>query len=323
MTMTEKNNRNYDFLRLAESVYCAGYNGADKIEFEVCDIDFFKQNRKELEAFVDYLLNEPGCSKKKFSVKLNPIFYKTSELQTEIDFTANHDLLAFSGGIDSLTAFFKMDNPKCFFVNYEQPQLFSEFFAMDWYARQYRIDYTVYTAPKKPDIVRKSAWKLNGFKIPARNFLITSLLATQIQSVNSRLGLGVYKGEILDKNRDKSQYFFDYLTEIYTKFYQVPVLVYSPIADMKKSDEINFLYDLGIDITKSRTCVSGSVKPCGHCKPCFNLWISLKNSKHPELIDPQWEKKILKSGYIDIYRKNIEQYDKERQEEILNAISSI
>ena len=289
----------------------------------MCDIDFFKQNRKELEAFVDYLLNEPGCSKKKFSVKLNPIFYKTSELQTEIDFTANHDLLAFSGGIDSLTAFFKMDNPKCFFVNYEQPQLFSEFFAMDWYARQYRIDYTVYTAPKKPDIVRKSAWKLNGFKIPARNFLITSLLATQIQSVNSRLGLGVYKGEILDKNRDKSQYFFDYLTEIYTKFYQVPVLVYSPIADMKKSDEINFLYDLGIDITKSRTCVSGSVKPCGHCKPCFNLWISLKNSKHPELIDPQWEKKILKSGYIDIYRKNIEQYDKERQEEILNAISSI
>lgn len=303
-----------DWLNLAESVYYCGYLGIDDIHFECSRPEFFIENKNQIDNFIDYLLNEPGCSDRIFKTNIIPI---QSNIKEEQSIFSRRDLLAFSGGIDSLTSYFLMDNPICVFADYQQPQLKQEDEAVQHYGCYLNIDVELYKVIRKPDV--GFGWPLNGFKIPARNFLMMSTLTGFIKG-DSNLGLGVYKGEMIDKNRDKSKRFFAELTDLFSKYYDAQIKVYSPIENMTKSEEINFLIQNYVDITDSRTCVSSEDEPCGKCKPCFNLWVSLKNSNYSHLIKPEWEEKIKNSGLIDWYRVHLDEYDTDRKSELLKAI---
>lgn len=323
-----------DLFSLGLHMYRMGYIGNGMIDpVYVDNVEFFNDWKTKLDRFTNFLLNEKGCSKNKIKSDLDFI-QGVKTLTSKVNYSyPNNNFIAFSGGIDSLVSYLIMKEdrsptmPMLYFWNHEQDQIKHELKSLEHFEKRLGIDVLKFNV--NPDSLGCSketnfGWKLGDFKIPARNFVLVSF-PTMFINHDCNIGLGAYKGEIMNKNRDKSKRFFKFCSELFSDYFNKEIKVYSPVGKMAKSEEIDYLYNHGIDIGETRTCITGNKDPCGKCKPCFNLWVAIENSNFSDGfgITNLYRRRIKRSKILDYYKKNLNNYPLERRKEISKAINSL
>lgn len=331
---------------LGVAAMMAGYAGKDDITVDVSGVKmpFFTENKERLENFISWLLNEKGCAERTFSVHLSfkevsPLHQvgfecNMEQLSTMTLATERFDCLALSGGLDSLSSFIALRandiDPLCSFVDYGQAQVGLERRSLVACQRRFNIPVVSFTVfAKQTTIVSCDGWPIDGFKIPARNFTILSLMNRFIDvdrsiSATRSLNYGVYSGEIMDKNHDKSPRFFDEATDIFSSYNGVNTVVQSPVGRMSKVEQLQFLdhHDiLDFALNTCRTCITDSPKPCLNCKPCFNRMLSVyvAGFKH-RVQDADW-KRMASSRVVNEYRDHVNDYTGDRKRDIINFLS--
>ncbi len=310
----------------------AGYAGSNIIEFDIDEskYSFFENNKNRIEEFMDFLLNEDGCSDMEFSTELKWTVKKTRG-DKDVNVLSSH-CLALSGGLDSLASYLTLldDNIKsvsCMFLNYHQEQLKFEEKSFVDVVNKYNISTAIPIIVNFSDreMNNDKGWHFGDFKIPASNFTILSLLNRFLNTESDfcSLNYGVYSGEIMDKNRDKSQKFFTECSDIFSEYNESPTMVRSPVSDMTKVEMMNYLSqrgDLEFALNTSRTCISTNDDPCMNCKPCFNRSLSVVLSGFEKMIPMHLLDKLSKSDTVKSYAKDLSKYQGERKKQIFRFL---
>ena len=326
---------------LGVAAMIAGYAASDDVIVDVSNVkvDFFKSNKERLENFISWLLNEKGCAERTFSVHLSfkdtsPLTQQrfecsTIELSTPALARERLHCLALSGGLDSLSSFIALKDhkitPLCCFVDYGQAQLEYERTSLAACKRKLKIPTVGFTIDLG-DVSPKTntGWPIGGFKIPARNFTILALMDRFIDVDRSvegprSLNFGVYAGEIMDKNHDKSRRFFDECTSIFSEYNGVKTVIHSPVAHMSKVEQLRFLekhHILDFALANCRTCTSATKEPCLDCKPCFNRMLSVYRAGFGDRVRPgQWNG-LARSNIVKEYESHVDDYTGERKDDI-------
>jgi len=306
----------------------AGYAGSQDIIFDVSSQkeEFFKTNKETLENFLDFLLNEDGCSDIPFSVDLKWNVIKKQRTQSSV---RRNNCLALSGGLDSMASYLRLktkgeESICCMFLNYQQEQLDFETRSfldtiLEFQINPYVVESIVFSDEEKN---ADHGWPFGGFKIPARNFTILAMM-NKFLDLKSReshsLNYGVYAGEIMDKNRDKSRRFFDEATEIFSNYNGVETIVKSPVGDMSKIEQLQFLDSVGhldFALSTARTCVAPTEDPCMNCKPCFNRMLSVYFAGFKDRVPADQWTKLAESDIADEYSQHINDYTGVRKSDI-------
>lgn len=193
-----------------------------------------------------------------------------------------------SGGIDStlMSVMAKEQNFELFpiFINYGQLSL-----KYEWESCQYNHSKFELPKPKKIQLngfgqlihsgltSRKMRVKDDAF-LPGRNslFLLTAAsYAYQVKSKNIAIGLLNDTFKLFpDQSRQfirKAQQFLS--TEMDYKF-----KILTPLIEFNKAEVIELARAKGI--TKTYSCHSGNLKPCGKCISCLEISNAIKNLKH-------------------------------------------
>lgn len=309
-----------DWERLSRAVYVAGYAGLEDITVEVSQIDFFERNRERIEDFASFLLNEEEAAEMEFDISLQ--FRQIEETVPKIRRSSpkSTDILSFSGGMDSLAAYYLMGKPLPVFVDYGQKHVDREREMVRTVASNSLVEMKL----PSPQEVKEGfgnpdeAWDADGFKIPARNFVFFSALSSHIAygSSEARLAIGAYEGEISEKNRDKSVTFFSTLSDLFSEYFHGHVVVESPVSRMTKVEVANVLAGEDLDHWQIPFCDSGT--RCADCKSCFNAGLAFELSDI-EMDDPrynEWLDDLLDSNTATYYRNNLDAYEGRRKREI-------
>jgi 7-cyano-7-deazaguanine synthase in queuosine biosynthesis len=326
---------------LGVAAMLTGYRATDDVTFVISKSkeQFFTNNRERLENFVSWLLNEHGCAEREFSAKLIFKSVKSPPLLYECSYSITQDIdhcLALSGGLDSLSSYLELQvqgiRPQCSFVDYNQAQLIFEKKSLLECAKRLSLDVSMFmidVASVQP--ATTTGWPLDGFKIPARNFTILSLMDRFIDTDSDKwrehpereqtrtLNYGVYAGEIMDKNRDKSRRFFDECTSIFSEYNGVETIVRSPVAHMSKTEQLKFLDSVGyldFALNTCRTCVSTTIEPCLNCKPCFNRMLSVYHAGFADRVQKSQWSRLASSSVVAEYGEHIDDYTGDRKRDI-------
>ena len=230
------------------------------------------------------------------------------------------EILLFSGGLDSLIAWFYLNKPTCLYVSLGHRYNHLELKSINTLMEKFnlRIDLKIENRLFMGDLETPSAF------IPLRNhFLISlaSLYAPHIYCI-------VQKGE-MDLS-DRSMKFFKEISKELSTLHEKPIKVETPFEKMTKQDllcwflntnKINLDKQTRIDIIKtSRSCYSSTEKECGECSACFRKWISLEsNGVHAR----DWFEKdpamwVGIKTYIEKMGRN--EYDPERTLQTINVL---
>lgn len=328
---------------LGKVIMQCGYLGLDEAVFNVFtkeEMKFFKENANFIEDYLSHLLNEPGCSDKTFSVSLCPtkksLSYKSVDAMHEIYETRLKEkiVLGLSGGLDSMTSWLILKNayrikPLGVFFVYGQPQMSKEMKALLSLSNRYKIPVKVDNLGINKTGIRKyqkesskDFWPIDGFKIPARNFSIVAGMTPflDIETEEPVVALGVYKDEIMPKNRDKSSKFFIETQNLLRLYYDNDNIKFiSPIATLSKIDMIKYLKGIGeieFVLKNTRTCVSNESDPCMNCKPCFNRTLSIVLAGHIQYLPEHWFIDLHGSEVLKEYQDNIDKYEGKRRKDI-------
>jgi 7-cyano-7-deazaguanine synthase in queuosine biosynthesis len=337
--MTERRiGRALDLERLAYSVYEAGYTGNENQVVRVSNCDFFRKRRKLIEDLAEYLLNEPGAASMTFDMKFH--FEELEVEKQEQQLHRSTEVVALSGGMDSLASYFMMDDPVPVFVDYGQKHLERE----QEMVRSLDDDRLIEMELRPGrDIVGEEpvnlAWAPDSFKVPARNFVLFAALSSfgAYYGEPVELAIGVYEGEIKTENRDKSVEFFSRVGALFSQYFKTPVRTYSPVSRMTKGEVADELVGEIDNLFKIPFCDSGN--RCGECKSCVNFSVAIDQSsadithdqyeststddflsRYPTFAD--WMEHVANSPMGDYYAENIDEYDGDRKREIegfLNA----
>lgn len=336
---------------LGISAMRAGYYGSNDIQFDIFsakDEFFFKLYKDQIEELMDYMLNEPGCSEKTFNTNLVPVRRKMTAENIQCHRVALFGLKGYnismpiSGGLDSFVSWYMLTEKGLrekiakVFVNYGQSQYRNELLALERLSTKFLFHYNLWNInldkyrimnfqQKKNDNLY---WDIDGFKIPARNFMLLSLSLRYLDRDLSDYWIcyGVYKGEIMPKNRDKSLEFMSRTSDMFSDYFCKDVKVFSPVMKMEKVDMIKYLADKGIlnDVLKySRTCIASSLEPCYACKPCFNRIMSVVLAGYPEYLNTEWAIRLYHSKVFMDYQNNIDKYTGKRKKNLAKFIEII
>jgi len=231
----------------------------------------------------------------------------------------NKDVLMFSGGLDSLIAYFYLNKPTCIYVNLNHRYATQEVLSIQKIMEKLPdmkviFDYHLDLEDKE---------EADAF-IPLRNLflsLIGSFYGNQVWMVfqKGELSLTDRSEVFLTKGTD----LLKYLTE--DQMFKID----SPFLDQTKQDLVAWFLKANIGLTReekiellkiSRSCYSITKRECGHCPACFRKWISLEYNNVDcndwFIFDPAtWE------GVKGYYERLIEgKYDSQRTDETLSIL---
>ena len=171
-------------------------------------------------------------------------------------------LVLTSGGIDSAACAFLLKSSgfrvRGFFVDFNQAARRQEESAC-------RNMLRVLNVPFSKCIVRIPSSKYRAGEIKGRNaFLVmTALLSNQID--RGVVALGIHSGT---PYFDCSPRFLRQLDLLVQNYSSGLVSVVAPFLSWKKGDIVNYFRDNELPITKTYSCETGSVPPCGKCLSC-------------------------------------------------------
>jgi len=274
---TENLNINNDlFVNLSILTTISGYLKCNKI---LVNAGIY-QEKKKLESFLSYVLNNKKFSPMEFDLTLN---FTGNTPKTSI---AKHDydcVVLFSGGIDStaalLNALDKGMNPLLLWVGFGQKNEYEEHEKIKEISKKIRRSVSVIRVDLKEFI--EEGWKEWDYIIPARNFMFVAFAASFLSNSTKDktvIYLSAHEEEIKHTNTDKSEFFFETCTNMFSDFYNKKITIDTPFKKESKTEILarwkNFWLDkYNISPYDTVTCYYGN--NCGDCKACLKRTIAL------------------------------------------------
>ena len=233
-----------------------------------------------MERFLSYVLNN-----KKFA----PISYKlgisfSGEDTENIGTKHSYDcVILFSGGFDStaalLAALDRGLNPLLLWVGFGQKNEDKEYKSIKSIAE--RIGYPVSIIRVGLGKFIDKGWKDWDYIIPARNFMFAAFAASFLSRSTKQectIFLSAHEEEIKHSNTDKSNYFFNKCTQLFSEYYNKTIVLSTPFGKYSKAEiaahwRNNWKVKYGILPYDTVTCYFGN--NCGRCKACLKRTIAL------------------------------------------------
>lgn len=215
----------------------------------------------------------------------------------------NDTILCFSGGLDSVIAWYFLGKPKCIYFdcsNYSEAEKRS-------------------VQAINPDCIISKALDFREFEkgqnayIPHRNIMMAAVASNYGSNV-------IIAGVMDDQIQDKNQEAFSLMSEVLSKTSKKPVKVTSPFWSSTKSNIVSWFLNnvkYAKDVINVSTSCYNNEQYCGHCSSCFRKACAL------------WDNGIRLSFtdinlVIDYYEKAQRgQYSKERNESIIKYVKEI
>ena len=179
-------------------------------------------------------------------------------------------VVMFSGGVDSLIAWFYLNKPKCVHVNLHLPYSKKEIEAVNYFSDRFNMNCEIVdisfidSFPFSPT--------LEDPFIPSRN-LFLAIIGSWF---GEKICIAGVRGDLVE---DKNPEAFKMMSKIITSFSRKKVEVFSPFWDMTKGDIVKWYLDNIKDIEalhKTVGCYHPTMHQCGNCGSCFRKWVSLK-----------------------------------------------
>jgi 7-cyano-7-deazaguanine synthase in queuosine biosynthesis len=217
-------------------------------------------------------------------------------------------ILLFSGGLDSLIAWYYLGKPDCLFVNMHHKYAMQELETIQQIVgvtnmRCIHDDRIALGDKEQPDAY-----------IPMRNAFLAEIGALYAE----KIWVISQKGEM--NIPDRSEQFFSQTTEYLRFLNNNPrIEVDTPFRNMSKVDMVRWYLakDYPVDILKlSLSCYNGD--RCGRCSSCFRRWVSFElNGLEDEFMVSPW-KTDLAQQYL--FKATHGLYDADRSNEIIAAM---
>jgi 7-cyano-7-deazaguanine synthase in queuosine biosynthesis len=178
-------------------------------------------------------------------------------------------ILLYSGGLDSLIAWYYLDKPQRMYVD-----LGTKYSSLEW------LSITQYAPGLDESILYRihMAWGVYEKEdawLPMRNLLLTMLAAAEGAD---KIYLVAQKGE--QSIPDRSPDFFKQTSELLS-FHNGRDIVVDPVfPHMDKSEMVKWYLDNGYDpryLLNAFSCYSKS-SPCGQCSACWRKFIALMDN---------------------------------------------
>lgn len=213
-------------------------------------------------------------------------------------------VLLYSGGLDSLIAWYYLDKPEALYVDI---------------GHRYRSKEV--EAIKKLPIYYKTAYSNWGMfeednaHIPGRNLIFGMYAAARGYD---KIYLVAQKGE--QNVPDRTSKFFEEMSKILSFHFERDIKFINPFPDMTKTEMVRWYIDNNLpinDLLTSISCYSKEPGHCGRCSSCFRKFVSLtvNEIKCRHIFSDnivQWGK--------DNYLPNIDKYPDYRKNDILKVL---
>lgn len=221
------------------------------------------------------------------------------------------DVLLFSGGLDSLIAWYYLGKPQPVYVPLGHRYQKGELEAVQDFNRKLGMD-TIIT--KELPLGNFEKWDAN---IPFRN----AFLVLMASYYGNTVWLALQKGELNVPDRTKT--FTKEMTLLLSLFKPNITLVKvdSPFWDMTKADMVRWYKDAGLDINtllSTTSCYYGT--RCGVCPACFRRWVALAVNGIEEKYEKNPWDSVLAVDYAIKAHNGV--YDRERCNEITAALNT-
>ena len=207
---------------------------------------------------IEYLLDDVDAPTK-YNVVFDPI--DKEQIDKERNDVTSEKLLMFSGGPDSLIAWYYLGKPPAMFVNLHYFYNDLELQTVKKIAEKTGMDLRIFDC----NIMKfyREGW---GDTIPLRNLLLAAIgsyFANNIYIISQ-------KGETYIK--DRTARFFYWCSKMLSEFYGKSITVTTPFFHMTKGEMIRWALDNGVPkdiLLMTRSCFSTQTGHCGECSACI------------------------------------------------------
>lgn len=274
-------------------------------------IFYTSRHRKDYATTVKWLAdNKLTRYTKLFMAKPLGEMYFDDKAQSSLD----EEVLCFSGGLDSLIAYYYLGKPKSIYVDLHTKYSEQEKKCINRLTYHFGLDVEFVDGPN-----------LNIFEvgenayISKRNMLLALIASYRGNKVYI---VGIKGDNVEDKNRLAFKT-MEYAFNTIQKESEEVVKIESPFWNKTKGELVKWFLNNVEDAEElmklSRSCYSDSVKPCGNCPSCLRKWFALKYNK----VDCDDWFKVCPFGTV-IYNEYMSRasnghYDRERCEEMIIA----
>jgi 7-cyano-7-deazaguanine synthase len=218
-------------------------------------------------------------------------------------------VLLYSGGMDSLIAWYWMKKPEALYVK------------LGHRYQQKELDCLVYLPPEP--VVKMSHYgayfEEDDAHIPGRNFYLCMYAAAMGYD---KIHLVCQKGE--QNIPDRSPAFFSMASVTLSTLFDRDITVNNPFSGMYKHEMVAWYLDQGLpysDLHQSVSCYQDDSTPlhnrdqhrvyhCGVCGSCFRKWAALV---YCGVDCDNWFAQDVRSWGIEEYGPRVHEYDTERQ----------
>jgi len=179
-------------------------------------------------------------------------------------------ILLFSGGVDSVVAYYYLNKPNLLYINTN----------CKYSKQEYDSAYNFFEKEMKNNFVSVSYYSLDlsqfeqpDANIPARNALLLTIGSQYADTVY----LVVQRGE--DSGPDRCGSFFKRMSQMLTDCHQRKIVCDSVFPGKTKCDMVEFyMNSVGNAqyLLDAYSCYSGQEQPCSTCPACFRKFIALE-----------------------------------------------
>ena len=237
-----------------------------------------------LSNFMSYVVNHPNAPKEfKFRIEQN----SDEKLKASVKQDTSYDvILSFSGGIDSTAGLlYCLDNGLSvlpLWVDFGQKNKEAEKEASISVLKKLHKKSLEVSIDLEKQIL--NGWKDWDFIVPARNFIFAAISNSIFKYSNNTKGvifLCAVKEEMKKwKNRDKSKYFFNISSQLFSKDSGKNIKLCSPFEKYSKAEVLywwkhHWEKKYGISPHNTSTCYYDSAGACGKCRACFRRAVAL------------------------------------------------
>jgi len=242
-------------------------------------------NNKFLGDFLSFLLNDRNFAPIKYKIKISNYLEGNVKEKKEDAFLHDYNsVILFSGGFDSsATLLHALDhgwNPLLLWIGFGQKNEEIEERTARKVAKKFHRELLVIKI-NLSDYIEKG-WKDWSYIVPGRNFMFAvfgAAVLAQSKHYRNRIMMGVHEEEFYhsDPGTDKSPYFFEVCSDLFSKFYKKDIKLITPLKHVSKTELAanwkNFwVKKYNIDPHETVSCYYGT--NCGACNACLKRSIS-------------------------------------------------
>jgi len=210
----------------------------------------------------------------------------------------SNEVVLYSGGMDSLIAWYYLGKPQTLYVDLGHIYAKKEMSCIE-------------KLPPKPKIYTDlygHYFELPNAQIPGRNFLLSMFAAG---AGYDKIWMISQKGE--QTVPDKTRQFYEDASRMISAFFKRPIVVDTPFWHMYKHDMVKWYLEKGLpveDLKISISCYSAEEGHCGHCQSCWRKYYSLVANG---IKCADWFNSDVVAWGMQNYGNRLENYDEERQ----------